>query len=199
MQSSLTLIGGAGLGAALMYLFDVDRGRRHRALLRDQVAHIFNATGDTLDATTRDAGHRLTGLFAETRSRLLPEDVSDEVLVERLRAKLGRIVSHPSGIEVAVSGGNVVVSGSILAHETDRLLSRLRSIPGVRSVSSRLREHAVAGDVPGLQGEGMVRGEGPLARQYWPPSARFTIGALGGALALAGPRRGGFLATLAAC
>ena len=38
MTKESALIGGAGLGAGLMYLLDPDRGKRRRALVRDQAA-----------------------------------------------------------------------------------------------------------------------------------------------------------------
>ena len=36
MNKGVALIGGVGLGAALMYIFDPDRGGRRRALIRDK-------------------------------------------------------------------------------------------------------------------------------------------------------------------
>ena len=40
MNKGVALIGGVGLGAALMYIFDPDRGKRRRALVQDKVTAV---------------------------------------------------------------------------------------------------------------------------------------------------------------
>jgi hypothetical protein len=64
---------GLAIGAALMYIFDPARGRRRRALVRDQVVHIWHKSGDLLDKKTRDLQNRVTGMVAETRSKVKGE------------------------------------------------------------------------------------------------------------------------------
>jgi hypothetical protein len=76
-------------GAATMYLFDPDRGRRRRALLRDQLVSAASQLDDAFEATARDVIHRTQGLMAEVRSMVSDEEVSDEVLVNRARGKGG--------------------------------------------------------------------------------------------------------------
>lgn len=49
MNKAVALIGGAGLGAALMYIFDPDRGKRRRAVIRDKVEAAGNKLSDTAD------------------------------------------------------------------------------------------------------------------------------------------------------
>ncbi len=39
MNKGLRLMSVAGLGAGLMYLFDPDRGKRRRALVRNKITH----------------------------------------------------------------------------------------------------------------------------------------------------------------
>src|SRR6266508_5057037 len=90
MNKGVTLAIGMAVGARLMYLLDPDRGRRRRALLRDMVIHGAHKAGDALETATADLGHRAAGLVAETRARFQKEEVSDQVLVERVRAKIGR-------------------------------------------------------------------------------------------------------------
>lgn len=55
MTKGLSVLSGAGLGAGMMYLLDIDQGRRRRALVRDQAARSARKTRDAVAATARDA------------------------------------------------------------------------------------------------------------------------------------------------
>src|SRR5688500_17292510 len=123
MNKELRIISGIGLGAALMYMLDPDRGRRRRALVRDKLASAANKTPDAIGVTARDLSNRVRGLAAQAGSMFASGEVSDGVLVARVRSKMGRSVSHPSSIEVAASQGRITLSGPILAGEIDDLLS----------------------------------------------------------------------------
>ena len=68
MNRQLTLIGGGGLGASLMYLLDPERGGRRRALLRDKLVSAASQTPDCVGTTARDLGNRARGLVAEAGS-----------------------------------------------------------------------------------------------------------------------------------
>src|SRR5215813_6081825 len=57
------LLGGMGIGAALMYLFDPDRGRGTRARLSDQLASKANRLGETVGRKARDLRNRTQGLL----------------------------------------------------------------------------------------------------------------------------------------
>ena len=116
MTSKTSVIGGFGLGAGLMYLLDPDRGRRRRAMVRDRISSRIGDSEAFLGKTARDSANRARGLLARTRTRVTPGGrVSDEVLAERVRSKLGRYVSHPGAIEVDAQRGRVVLRGPILA------------------------------------------------------------------------------------
>jgi hypothetical protein len=65
-----TLLCGMAAGAALMYFLDPDRGRRRRALLRDQAVGLSNDLGDAATGTARDLRNRAQGLVAEAGSAL---------------------------------------------------------------------------------------------------------------------------------
>jgi hypothetical protein len=186
MNKGITLAVGLAVGARLMYLLDPDRGQRRRALLRDKLRHGAHQAGDALETAALDLAHRATGLAAETRARFRKEDVSDVVLVERVRAKLGRVVSHPRAITVTADQGRVTLSGQMLAGELAELLAAAAAVRGVRDVENRLEVHERADGVPALQGEGRHRGEGA-----WTPAARLLTGTAGGALAAYGVKRRG--------
>src|SRR5690625_7569151 len=95
------LVGGIVLGAGLMYLLDPERGRRRRAMVRDQMVSSWGDLDDAVDTAARDLKNRARGVVAETRSRLTPDRVTDEVLKEGGRALIGRVVAiaHERGDE----------------------------------------------------------------------------------------------------
>lgn len=61
-RTGLSLLGGAGLGAVMMYLFDPDQGRRRRAEAAEAAARAAESTGAALGAAydvAREKGHDL--------------------------------------------------------------------------------------------------------------------------------------------
>lgn len=111
-----------GLGAALMYFLDPDRGRSRRVRLRDRIIHLKNAMDHAIEVTSHDVVNRTRGLVARGRSFLSEEHPPDAVVVARVRSKLGRVVSHPRAIQVDAPEGRVTLSGPVPATELDRLL-----------------------------------------------------------------------------
>jgi hypothetical protein len=65
-----TLLCGVAAGAALMYFFDPDMGRRRRALLRDKAVGMSNDLGEAATGAARDLRNRTQGLVAEAGSAL---------------------------------------------------------------------------------------------------------------------------------
>ena len=192
MNKRFDLIGFLGLGALLMYIFDPLVGRRRRAVARDKVNRFAHKTLDAMDVTSRDLKNRVVGLAAETKSLISPREVSDEVLAERIRSKLGGLVGHPSSIEVKVENGKVILSGPILVGEVDRLIKNVSAMRHVKGVENQLQAHESAGSVPGLQGEAGLRKTGETAdlmQVAWSPTTRFIAGTFGGTLALYGAKQ----------
>jgi hypothetical protein len=64
------LLGGIGLGALLMYLFDPDRGRGRRAMLSDQLTSKVNRLSEAAEAKARHLRNRAQGVIHEARSML---------------------------------------------------------------------------------------------------------------------------------
>ncbi|MGQ0524949.1 MAG: BON domain-containing protein [Betaproteobacteria bacterium] len=193
-----SLIGSAGAGAILMYFMDPQRGRRRRALVRDQMVHIAQRVRDARRVTTADLANRSSGLWASTR-RWLRRDraASDRDITERVRARLGRVVSHPHAVEVAVHQGHVTLSGPILLDEVQPLVSTVKSVEGVRSVEDRLSAYAEAGGVSALQGGRPRRGRFEFFQRNWSPAARLTGGVVAAGLLLCAARgRGAYSAIL---
>jgi uncharacterized membrane protein len=187
-------IAGALAGAGLMYLLDPDRGARRRALVRDQAVRARHRLAEGAEATGRDLRNRALGTAAELRSRFRGETAADEIIHERVRAALGRIVSHPSAVAVDVTDGRVTLAGHILADELDGLLRQVRGVRGVTEVRNELEAHTSAEGVPALQGGRRREARFELAQENWAPGMRALVGALGGAIAYRGFRSEGPMA-----
>ncbi len=188
----ITFAKGLGMGAALMYYFDPERGVRRRALVRDKMIHTTTKLGKMLNTASRDLTNRAGGLTAELQSLFSTETPTDTRVGERVRARLGHVVSHPGRIQVAVHYGVVTLSGSVLASEWDSMLRTVASTRGVVGVRNELMASSVAGADPEHMGEVIVmkKRNAPL---HWSPATRIVVGTAGGALALFGKKQGGML------
>ena len=183
MRRELVLLSGVGAGAALMYMLDPERGARRRALVRDKAVSLANKTPDALNATARDLSNRARGLVSEASAMLRGDDASDEVIVQRVRAAMGRVVSHPHAVRVESNEGRVSLSGNILAEEVDDFLSCAGSVRGVREIDNRLTVHEEADGVPDLQGGRTRPGyRFEFMQENWSPAARLVACVAGGAL-----------------
>jgi uncharacterized membrane protein len=184
------ILTGVGLGAGLMYMLDPDSGRRRRRLVVDKTVSLTQQSGAATGRAARDLRNRAQGVAAAARRPFQHEDVDDQTLAERVRAKMGRVVSHPHAIEVVALRGRITVSGPILADEADALLKKVRSIPGVAGVEDRLDRHEGDDHLPSLQG-GAPRSElAELAAQNWAPGLRCVAATAGSGLLAWGIRRG---------
>jgi hypothetical protein len=184
MNPALRMPAAIGVGAGVMYVLDPEGGRRRRAVARDRMRSVVARTGDAVDVTSRDMRNRAQGVVAEIRS-LLRDDgrTSDDVLLQRVRSRIGEITGRSSAIDVTVSDGRVTLRGPVLRSEVDRLLARVRGVRGVRQVESELEIHAEPGHVPALQGRPRPPRGGEvfeLMQNNWAPAPRFLVG-LGGA------------------
>ncbi len=185
LQDRGAVLTGLGLGMGLMYFFDPERGRRRRARTRDRIARAAHLSGDAVGATSRDVAHRTSGAAARIRSLFQRSGpVDDRILIERVRAQLGRVVSHPHAIRVSAVDGIVTLRGPILHAEVPALINAVEKIRGVRSVTSELEEHKQAGNIPALQGGSPPPGLMPdIWQRQWAPATRFITGTTGMALA----------------
>jgi BON domain len=197
MNSLRTLLAGAGLGGSAVFLLDPERGRRRRALLGDQAAHMAHSLSKAAGKISRDAANRGEGFRAELDSSLRYEQPTDDQTAERVRARLGRLVRHPGSIDVTVEDGCVTLTGPVLAGEAPRLLASVHSIQGVISVESALDIHEEAGHEPGFQGNPAPKPvEIEFLQQHWSPTARLMAGAIGAGLAAYGTTRRGVFGAL---
>ena len=162
---------GMALGAVAAYVAGPQRGRRRRATARHQIARAGRTTRDALDATGRRIANRTTDVLAAGRARWSSESVEDKRLIERVRAKLGLVASHPRAIDVAASDGIVTLRGPVLASEIDSLLATVWAVRGVLAVNNGLEGRASSDGIPAPQGNGEQRS--------WAPATRALVAAAG--------------------
>lgn len=154
------LAAGIVVGAVAMFFLDAVSGGRRRALLRDKIVGVSHDAAYFAQAKSKRAADHLKGLFVTrhldrvTRSR--PQ--SDQQLHDRIRARLGRVVSHPRSVHVEVNQGRVSLTGHILTKELDRLLNEVKHNVGVTAVDNQLICHDSAQGISELQGRTEPRG-----------------------------------------
>jgi hypothetical protein len=142
-------------GAAAMYYFDPEMGRRRRALARDKAVALSHDARDYAQGKSRRIADRAKGLAATVGHRAV-EPLSDYQLRDRIRSQLGRVASHPRAIEVDVIDGDVCLYGDVLAEDVQPVVSTVSSMTGVKAVDNQLRVHDEPGDIPALQGRRRV-------------------------------------------
>ena len=152
MDRRLAFFTGLGVGAGVMFLLDPDRGGRRRALIRDKAVSLSHTSKDALDKTARDLRNRATGVIAETKARFGESHVPDEVVVDRVKAALGRYPVHGRAINVQADNGTVILSGDTLADELDIILEAITGVRGVKDVVNNLNVHQDATGISSLQG-----------------------------------------------
>jgi hypothetical protein len=181
----MPLLSGVALGAGAMFLLDPTRGARRRALIRDKAVRAGHKSADALDALGRDVANRARGVVAERMATSRQQYVSAPKLVERVRAELGRVVSHPRAIDVqANDDGIVCLCGPILAEEADAALKSIGQVRGVSGVEDQLDRRDSPEGVPALQGGRTRPGRrSALMQRSWSPTTTALATIAGTALA----------------
>ena len=196
MKTVSTGIAGFVLGAAAARLLDPQSGARRRAEVLQKGERLAREAGDFTGKSWRDLRNRSRGILRNLFPFSGPVD--DEVLVERVRSKLGRVSSHPGAVEVHVYDGIVELRGHVLASEEQQVLEGVADVRGVRSIDDHLERHMKT-DVPALQGgAGRPVPRPELLQENWAPATRLIVGAAGVGLVLWGAVRRGFLGVGAA-
>jgi hypothetical protein len=176
MSRLTSMLTNMGLGALAMYFLDPQGGNRRQALLRDQAIGFANRKQAALDVMVTDFRNRANGLMHEVQAMREQEDPDDQTLSERVRAAMGRHVSHPSAIDVSSENGRVTLRGPILSDEVQGLVNAVSGVRGVQGVNNELEVHESPEGIPSLQGA-----------SYRPVSGRMTPAAclmagIGGAM-----------------
>ena len=148
-EDIVALTAGLGAGAGLMYLCDPHRGRARRSWLIAETAGLLHRDENKLKKRAKDMPNRVQGFVAETGSALAPEQqVPDEVLIDRIRSRMGHILSDLQAIRVHAQDGVVTLEGRLTHAERRLLRVEVRAIPGVKRVNDRLGSRLAV--TPGL-------------------------------------------------
>jgi osmotically-inducible protein OsmY len=131
-------------------------GGRRRSLVRDKAVAVGHDAADLAQAKAKRAADRLRGAVATGDlsgvTHRPPE--TDQQLHDRIRARLGRVISHPKAVQVTVDRGCVYLRGDVLTREVDPLLAEVGGMVGVTDVRNELQAHDTAQGISQLQGRG---------------------------------------------
>lgn len=136
--SRWALLAGIGIGAALMYFLDADRGTRRRHVLADKARRGLRVTGRELHDAAENAKNHTRGKVIELTHRFSDDEIDDGRLVERVRAELGHQVERARAIEVTAENGRVTLSGALPFDQIERAARTAASVRGVRELDNRL-------------------------------------------------------------
>lgn len=149
---------GLAIGAGTMFLLDPARGAARRARLRDGSRRVVHDAEHFVEVGARDLENRTHGVGARARSflrRASEDELSEDVIVARVRSRLGRATSHAHAIEVRFKEGNEIeLKGPALATEHDRIVRAASRVRGVHHIDDDLVVYENADGVAGLQGNG---------------------------------------------
>lgn len=154
LRHPLSFLGGFAVGALVMYYLDEQSGGRRRALARDKMVAAGHDAAWTAQAKGKRAVDRAKGVMAtghlDRVSRHEPDTAQQ--LHDRIRSRLGRVVSHPRSVHVAIEPDCVCLTGHVLRKEVDHLLAEVQGIAGVDEVRNELQVHETAEGISELQG-----------------------------------------------
>lgn len=138
---ALAFLGGVGVGALAMYFLDPTSGSSRRAAARTT----GRDTGKAVQGRARAMASRAKALADRSLARFDSTAPSDDVLAQRVRTALGRVISHPRLINITAESGVVTLSGSVSEEETKGLSATVRGVEGVKDLvdQTEIREEAV--------------------------------------------------------
>ncbi|HEX4049589.1 MAG TPA: hypothetical protein VHY19_01745 [Steroidobacteraceae bacterium] len=199
LQSFASALTGAVAAAGVMYYFDASSGRRRRTDLGQRSTSAARRGLWRLQAASRDLAHRAYGLGARATALLHRGEVAPSVLVERVRSRLGRVVSHPGAVHVSADGPHTVrLTGAVLAWEHGPLRRAVAEVPGVEAIRDELEVHESAQHVSALQGGPRRPLREPAAESGGTAALRLLMALAGSSLLLGGSRQRGTLGAVGA-
>lgn len=133
----LRLLTSIGLGAALMYLFDPERGKARRAQIGDRVKAKAHDAERSAEKLAKDLRNRASGVKAKLSKTEQAAD--DDILIARIRSELGHVIDHADRVDVQASLGHVTLTGELPEADIEEAVRCAESVDGVISVDNQLR------------------------------------------------------------
>jgi len=153
--AGLSVTMGASLGVGFTYFCDPDRGHARRKKVANRAVSLIAQGERLVEQKGNNILSRAGAMLAQARSLFhRQEDIPDEVLLERVRSRLGHVVQHPQSISTAVEEGIVRLTGTVTRKEKKRVLGEIRDVPGVLKVEELLtyEKRRIGRSIPKLLG-----------------------------------------------
>jgi uncharacterized membrane protein len=180
------LLGGVAAGAGAFYFLDREHGAERRAEFSRKTGRLAASFTDTAAKYISDSQHRFSGVVRQVWYGLHSSLPDDRVLEERIRSRMGRIVTHPPRIHVTASDGVVTLWGTAPENEIGKLIHAVEAMPGVVEVLNHIEPRETPVLSAKLNALQQARHETLL---NWSPATRMVAGAAGVAAAVYGWRR----------
>ncbi len=128
----------AALGAALVYFFDPENGRRRRKVAADRLAG-FVRRASRKSGRLGQGAHALKQKATHLREEPKPQP-DDVTLARKVESEIFRGADVPKGkVNVNAEDGKVVLRGEVDSPELiDELVGKARKVQGVQDVESLL-------------------------------------------------------------
>lgn len=133
----LRLITSIGLGAALMYLFDPERGKARRAQIGDRVKATASDAEQSAEKLAKNVRNRAAGMKAKLSKT--EEAADDEILIARIKSELGHVIERADRVAVEASLGYVTLRGELPEGEIEKAVESAEGVDGVIEVDNQLR------------------------------------------------------------
>lgn len=133
---------GAGIGMAVEYLADPDRGASRRNQLSDQISARTRETAEEATGSVKDAAARARGQMVEQVKGQLPNVPENDaaLLEQRIKSEVMGHRDDVTGVVLRIDGpGKVALKGTVPTPAAEReLLASVSEVDGVIDVSSEL-------------------------------------------------------------
>ena len=135
------ITGLAAVGAAAMYFFDPQEGRRRRALAKDRTAGLFRGAWRKTERAGRGVSAEAYGVTKKVTHREDNEkDFDDVTLARKVETEIFRDADAPKGqVDVNAVNGVVYLRGEVERAELiDDLVKAAKQVSGVKGVENLL-------------------------------------------------------------